>query len=249
MQTVAPVPFTKSFDAGPGSGGRIGLLVLGRDPVCEVECSALVSGGDVTLHVARIADPVDFRAETLAMLAEPICAAADSILADDRLDVVAVACASAVLAIGAEALAQKLKRARPSLEVTDPGTAAVAVLNAAGVRRLSLLLTTADPEVNERTISRYEAAGFEIARARTLCLADDKSMSTLSLHTISEALTAVAHPRSEAILAPCTAMRTWLTVAQSANAYNHPVLTGNRAMIMHARSLAAGIALPDFLRC
>ena len=249
MQTVAQVTLAKTFDAGPGSAGRIGLLVLGRDPVCELECADLVRGGDITLHVARIADPGDFRAETLAMLAEPICAAADSILAGDRLDVVAVACAAAVLAIGPEVLVQKLRRGRPSLHVTDPGTAAVAVLNAAGVRRLSLLFTTADPVVNERTIARYDAAGFEITRALTLGLPDDKSMSTLSLNTISEALVAAVHPRSEATLVPCTAMRTWLAIAQSASADAQPVLTGNHAMIVHAKSLALGTGLPACLKC
>ena len=247
MRDVIPVTTTRTFDAGPGPGGRIGLLVLGRDPVCELECAEVVGRGDVTLHVARVPDPPDFRAETLATLAGPIAASALSILAGDRLDVIAVACASAVLAIGPEVLEWTLRQHRPSVQVTDPGTAAVAVLRAVGARRLSLLLTTADPVVNQRTVARYEAAGFEIDRAITLSLADDKAMSTLSLQSIAEALAAADDPRSDAILVPCTALRTSLAVGRSRDRDDRPVLTGNRAMIVHAKCMALGAVLPQSL--
>lgn len=248
MQDVMPVTTARTFDAGPGPGGRIGLLVLGRDPVCELECADVVGRDDVTLHVARVADPADFSAETLATLAGPIAASAVSILAGDRLDVIAVACASAVLAVGPEVLARKLKQHRPAVQVTDPGTAAIAVLRAAGARRLSLLLTTADPVVNQRTIAGYEAAGFEVTRALTLSLADDKAMSTLSLRSISEALAAAEDQSSDAIFVPCTALRTWLAVGRSRGPGDRPVLTGNRAMIVHAKCLASGAALPASLK-
>ena len=247
MRDVVPVTTSRTFDAGPGSGGRIGLLVLGRDPVCELECADIVGKGDITLHVARVTDPADFRADTLAMLAGPIAAAASSILAGDRLDVIAVACASAVLAIGPEALARKLGLSRPSVRVTDPGTAAVAVLKAAGARRLSLLLTTADPVVNRRTVAKYEGAGFEITRALTLSLADDKAMSTLSLQSISEALAAAEDPASDTTFVPCTALRTWLAIDRGRSPRDRPVVTGNRAMMVHARSMVSGAALPASL--
>ena len=247
MQDATPVATSRTFDAGPGAAGRIGLLVLGRDPVCELECADVVGKGDVTLHVARVADPVDFRADTLAKLAGPIAESACSILAGDRLEVIAVACASAVLTIGPEALARKLRQSRPSVQVTDPGTAAIAVLKAAGARRLSLLLTTADPVVNQRTIAKYEAAGFEVIRALTLSLADDKAMSTLSLQSITEALAAVEAPRSDATFVPCTALRTWLAIGRFRNPRDRPVVTGNRAMMVHAKCMASGAALPASL--
>lgn len=247
MQTVLSVAGGNTFDAGPGSDGRIGLLVLGRDPVCELECADVVGPVDITLHVARIPDPADFRAGTLALLAKPIVATADSVLAGDRLDVLAVACASAVLAIGPMELTKMLRRTRPEVHVTDPGTAALAALKAAGVSRLSLLLTTSDPVVNQRTVMRFAEAGFEIVQAVTLSLADDKAMSTLSLESISRALAVAADPRSEVIFVPCTAMRTWQAIDASRRIGDCFVLTGNRAMIVHARCLASGSALPTSL--
>lgn len=245
MPSVAPVITPKVFDVGPGPRGRIGLMVLGRDPVCETECSYALTSQDLTLHVARIPDPIDFTRESLAALAQPIADVASTVLRDDRLDVIAVACSAAAMAIGRDSLSAILRLGRPQLKVTDPGAAAIAVLKAAGVRRLSLLLTTSDPAINERTVSVYEAEGFEVIRALTLGLADDRAMSTLSLDSIQQSLAEVDDPSAEVVLVPCTAMRTWQAIPKSLNSeLSGRVLTGNRAMMIHAMCLASDTALP-----
>ncbi|MBZ9726310.1 hypothetical protein LB554_20420 [Mesorhizobium sp. CO1-1-11] len=248
MPSVLPVTTDKNFDAGPGARGRIGLLVLGRDPVCETECAHALTREDQTLHVARIADPRDFTRQSLADLAQPIAKVADTLLRDDRLDVIAVACAAAALAIGRDELSAMLKLGRPNLKVTDPGAAAIAVLRAAGVRRIGLLLTTADSAINQKTVAAYEAEGFEVARALTLSLADDRAMSTLSIGSIRQALAEADDPSADVLLVPCTAMRTWQALPKlHASLLRGRVLTGNQAMMTHAMCLADGTDLPNSL--
>ncbi|MHC1550194.1 hypothetical protein [Phyllobacterium sp. K27] len=220
-------------------------MVLGRDPVCETECSYALTSQELTLHVARIPDPIDFTRQSLAALAQPIADVASTVLRDDRLDVIAVACSAAAMAIGRDSLSTILRLGRPQLNVTDPGAAAIAVLKAAGVRRISLLLTTSDPAINQRTVAGYEAEGFEVIRALTLRLAHDRAMSTLSLVSIQQSLAEADDPSAEVVLVPCTAMRTWQAIPKSMNSrLSGRVLTGNRAMMIHAMSLASGTALP-----
>jgi maleate isomerase len=223
-------------------------MVLGRDPVCETECNNALTSQELSLHVARIPDPIDFTREPLAALAQPIADVARTLLRDDRLDVIAVACSAAAMAIGRESLSNLLRLKRPELKVTDPGAAAIAVLKAAGVRRISLLLTTSDPAINERTVAVYEAEGIDVIRALTLGLADDRAMSTLGLDSIQQSLIEADDPSAEVILVPCTAMRTWQAIPKSMNSrLSGRVLTGNRAMMIHAMCLASDATLPRTL--
>lgn len=229
-----------AFDEGPGRRGRIGLLVLGSDPVCEIECATYLEDG-WSLHVGRIPDPADFSPGSFAGLEPGIVSAAGSILPRDRVDCIAIACASAATVIGRERLKSRLQAQRPGIAVTDPAQAALAVLKGAAVRRIALLLTTADRDVNARTLATYRDSGLTVVSARTFAFDTDREMSTATPACIAGALLDVDHPEAEVILVPCTALRTWQAALQPACAGLRPkVLTGNRALMLDAAALVDG---------
>jgi maleate isomerase len=212
-------------------------VVLANDPVCEIECGTYLAGSDISLHVTRVANPDDFSPEALVRLEPRILGAVGALLPDDRIDCIALACASAASAIGRPRLRQLIEERRPGVFLTDPGLAAIETMRAAGIRRISLLLTPTDPKTNAMAVQAYEEAGFEVLKALTCGLSTDRLMSTARLDFIRAALEEVDDPKAEAIFVPCTALRTWLAVESLPSELRTRLLTGNQALMSHAKAV------------
>lgn len=239
MNPVQQVKTELAFDRGPGPIGRIGLVVLANDPVCEIECASYLTDPAISLHVTRVPSPADFSPPTLAQLEPQIVSAVATLLPADRMDCIALACASAASAIGRPRLGDLVEQLRPGVSFTDPGQAAVEVMRIAGIRRISLLLTPTEPETNALAVRAYAEAGFEVLKAATCGLGTDRLMSTASLGFIQNTIAEVDHPRADIILVPCTALRTWMAIRSLPKTLCARVMTGNQAMMQHAKELVS----------
>lgn len=238
---------SKVFDLGPGLSGRVGLIVLADDPVAESEVAATLLNSGVSLSVTRMPTPMNYRHDTLKTLEPDVIAALGMLLPADRLSTVALACGALAGSLGRAHLQERISALRPGVTFTDPGLAALAVLRAQGARRISLLMTPEDEAINQAAAQAYVSQGFEIAWVGTLALRNDLEMSTLSIASICAALNEAASTDADTILVPCTAMRTWEAIPHLDATAGRKVLTGNRAMALHAQSLASGVALEKVL--
>src|SRR5512134_3558327 len=100
---------------------------------------AMVQGEDVAFYATRLANRNPTTLENLRAMAAGLGEAAAVILPGERLDAIAFACTSAVVALGADAVLGRLAARRPGVPCTTPMTAALAAFDRLGVRRIALL--------------------------------------------------------------------------------------------------------------
>ncbi|MBZ0261883.1 MAG: hypothetical protein K8F90_14945 [Hyphomicrobiales bacterium] len=246
-QPISSSAATKIFDGGPGPEGRVGLIVLADDPVAESEIAACLAGTGISLSVGRMPTPVNYSHETLKTLEPSVLQAMSTLLPADRLSTVALCCSALAGSLGRAHLAERIASDRPGVTFSDPGQAAIEVMRARGSRKISLLLTPEDDGINQAAAKFYASQGFSISWVASLALKNDLEMSTLSIDSICDALTGAAAADADTILVPCTAMRTWEAAKRLDHATSSRILTGNRALALHAQSLASKKPLREIL--
>jgi maleate isomerase len=118
------------LDGGLGDRARIGLIVLATDQSIEHEFRCLLNLPGVAVYHSRIENSPNITPETLAEMADGITDAARVIMPGLPMDVIAYACTSGAMVIGADAVAEKIHAARPGVACTTPMAATVAALQA-----------------------------------------------------------------------------------------------------------------------
>ncbi len=137
------------LDAGPGPGGRIGMVALATDAVSELDVARLLPAGEVALYVNRVENANTVTLESLAAMAHDLGRAAAGILPEAPLDAMIYSCTSGAITIGEERVFELLKRDRPGLPCTTPISAARAAFAALGVASVTVLTPYID-EINQR---------------------------------------------------------------------------------------------------
>jgi maleate isomerase len=240
MEGTVRVAFTP--DAGLGRRARIGLIVPATDQVSEHAMRAMLPGGDVAFYATRLANRNPTTLENLRAMAAGLGEAAAVILPGERLDAIAFACTSAVVALGAEAVLSRLAAGRPGVPCTTPMTAAVAAFDRLGMRRIALLTPYVD-EVNRSMCRFFADHGIEVTALASFGLESDADMARVPPDAIRDAGLLADSERAEALFISCTALPVFGLIARIEAAIGKPVVTSNQASIWAMRR-HAGLAAP-----
>lgn len=234
---VAMKPFVAQSDGGPTRHGAVGLVALATDHVCELDLRRIIPQDRLPLYVGRIGFAPEITVETLGAMRDGITAAASLILAGGRLDVLAYGCTSGTMVIGEDEVFARLRAARPGIACTSPPTAALAALQALGLRRIAVL-TPYTEAVNHRVVDYFSARGLDIAAFGAFNKESDAEIAAIAPASIVAAAQALDAPDIEGIFLSCTGLRGAAVVEELEARLGKPVVTSNQAMAWHAMRLA-----------
>jgi len=240
-QQNPPDTYTKldfALDDGIARRAAIGLVVLATDHTIEYEWRDLLRQEDVAFYECRLESSPDITPPRLAEIEARIAPAVSLLLPGERLDVVAFGCTSASMVIGEARVGARIREARPEIAFTTPITAALAALDALGVRRVALL-TPYVRTINDFMRDYIEARGVAVTRMASFEHADDNEVARIDSRSIRSAIEALArHDDADAVFVSCTSLRVAALVPELEARIGKPVLSSNYAMAWHALRLA-----------
>jgi maleate isomerase len=230
-----------AFDDGPARH-RIGLIALATDLTIEVDAAAVTGGGDVAVHVTRVAFENPVTAASLEAMAPALGAAAARILPGERLDALAFGCTSASAAIGDDVVRAAVTAERPDTPCVTPTSGLLAAARAAGVRRLAVLAPYTEPVARDLAVY-LERLGLEVTALTWLDVEDDRAIARITPATIEAAALDAFDPAADALFCSCTALRARALVPALERRLGKPVLTSNQVLLWHALR-SAGVTRP-----
>ncbi|NEK18981.1 hypothetical protein [Rhizobium leguminosarum] len=175
--------------------------------------------------------------EDLAGLTEMVDQAAELLVPEDALDVVAYACTSGTAISGLRSVEAKVRAVRPGVAVTTPLNAVCKAFAQHEIRKISAVMPYRR-EISNLVAKFLKAEGIETIRLGFFGLESDSDMGRLSLDCLTEAVLEVDTPDSEAIFLSCTALRTADLIQQLEDRIGKMVVTSNQAMFWHCLRLA-----------
>lgn len=229
------LPFTT--DAGIGTRGAVGLLVLETDQTIEHEFRAVWPREGVALYAARLHNDVAITPESLRAM-EPLIAPAAALLPPVPVGAIGFACTSGALMIGEAAVARHVASVRPGARVSDPVTAALAALGALGARRIGLL-TPYSRAITLALREKLMARGLAIPAVASFEEEDDAVVARITPASVMEAVLRLgAQDSCEAVFVSCTSLRVAAVVEAAEARLGKPVTSSNHALAWHLLRLA-----------
>lgn len=216
---------------------RIGLVALATDNTTEREYARICDPELTGVYVARVAYANPTTPENLRSMGPHIQAAAQSILPDQDLDVIAYACTAASVVLGDDHVFEAMRQAKPGASCVTPTSAAFAAFSALGVERISVL-TPYTRLVTEEITAYLESNGLTVVNAGHMGLEDDRDMARVSTKSILQAGVEAMDPEADALFISCTALRAAECVQAIETQTGKPVVTSNQAMVWRSLRLA-----------
>jgi maleate isomerase len=227
-----------TLDDGVAARAAIGLLVLATDQTMEHEFRHLIRLPGVAVYCARLFNDADIMPETLRAMRDRIAPAAELILPDIHLDVMAFGCTSASMALGEDEIFRQIHRARPAIACTTPVTAAFAAFKALRARRIGVLTPYA-PAVNAVVRDYLDRHGAEVAAFATFDRRDDREAARISVGSIAAGIAALARgARLDAVFVSCTSLRLAEQIAAIEADVGIPITSSDHALAWHCLRLA-----------
>jgi maleate isomerase len=216
----------------------VGLIALANDGTIEADVHAYLRAADIRVCTTRVRTPLRNTLASLIELGETLAGALAVLVPEGRLDVVAFGCTSGAMALGPETVRATLTRGRPSLQVTDPVSAALRGLARLGCGRIALL-TPYVPEVNAMVERFLIGQGLELLATGFFPLSDDNGRARVTEASVLDAARRLtADPAVEALFISCTALRSAGLVARIEDSIGRPVVTSNQALCWDSLRLA-----------
>jgi maleate isomerase len=236
---VATIGWTKLPVAlGAEPAVCVGLIALANDGTIEADVHDYLRAADIRIATTRVRTPLRNTLASLVDLGETIADAMTALVPEGRLDVVAFACTSGAMALGPETVRATVTRARPSLHVTDPVSAALRGLARLGCRRIALL-TPYLPEVNAMVQDFLTGQGLELRACGYFPISDDNARGRVTEASVLEAAKRLTDaPGIEALFISCTALRSAGLVQRIEDSIGRPVVTSNQALSWDSLRLA-----------
>ena len=236
--SIGPEP----ADLRPLALPRLGLIVLATDLTTEGDVRRLIPPQAAPVHGSRIAFANPTTPENLRGTGPRLAEAAALLVPGVPLAAITYACTSASVVLGEDAVREAIGTSRPGVPVVTPIGAAVKGLQALGSRRIAVL-TPYLPETTAPVVAYLDSLGFEVVRAHSLGMDDDREMARVPGHEIVAAARAADAPEAEALFISCTALPALAVVAEIEAALGKPVVTSNQACIWQMRH-HAGLTTP-----
>jgi maleate isomerase len=140
--------------------------------------------------------------------------------------------------IGEPRVAELIQRVRPNAKVTDPVTAAIAALNATGVRRVALLTPYLRP-INLRLRSALMERGLRIPVMGSFNESDDDIVARITQKSLLDAIVKIGSSSAcDGVFVSCTSLRVMRIAEQCEALIGKPVTSSNHALAWHMLRLA-----------
>ncbi|MEM6589599.1 MAG: arylmalonate decarboxylase [Pseudomonadota bacterium] len=220
---------TNVFDDGRHHRAKIGFVLLATEQTIEEDMFRLCPPG-VGLHFTRAAMPDSITIDTFLANAADLAPAAERLLPDGSLDVIAYACTSGSLVIGEDRVMAELSKGAPDATPTTLITGVLAALGAFDAKKVAVATPYLD-EINMREADYLEAAGFEVTNIRGLQIEKDSDIIRVRPDFIADFARATDTPDSDALFISCGALRTIDMVDQLEQELGKPVICSNQAMM------------------
>jgi maleate isomerase len=221
-----------TLDAGLGQLGRIGLILLATDQTLEHEFrQALHALPGTELYTTRLHNEVTISPESLSAMETRLSAAAATLVPQLPLDVVAYACTSATLMIGAHAVHARIHEARPGVACSTPMEAAVTALRALCLRRIAFLPPYTDV-INQRMREALLQQGFDVPVMGSWNIDDDDRVARLDAATLRRDIVALGTEEDvDGVFVACTNVRAMALIDELEQRLDKPVISSNSALI------------------
>lgn len=230
--------------ADTGGQKTFGLIVLSVDETIEHDFRRLLPH-EVYLHVSRLRSGDELGTETIAAMEDRLPAAAALLPPAADFDVVAYACTSASAQIGPERVAELVSSACTTTAVTNPLTAAIAAMQALGVKRLAIVSPYV-PEVAEPVRAAFEAAGINVLRTLSFGEAVEANVVRIDQASICAAAHEVVRDLNvDAIFLSCTNLRTMEVINGLEADLGVSVVSSNLALAWQMARLAGAKLSPN----
>lgn len=240
-RAIRSVADAAGFDDRP-TAKRIGLLLLATDHTSERDFERVCVPLGISVHCARIEYANPTTVENLRRMTPRLTDGAGLILPGEALDALYYACTAASVAIGDGVVREALGRAKPSVPVVTPPSAALLAFAALGLRRLALL-TPYTAAVTNEVAGYLEDHGTAIGGVACFGLEDDREMARLNADAIVAAAERSVGPDDEGLFVSCTALRVLEVADRIEQRIGRPVVTSNQAALWHVLHLI-GVAPP-----
>jgi maleate isomerase len=205
----------------------VGLLALGEDRVVAGEIGAFFANGNIEVLSTRVGMPSTLTLEGFRSMGEAFRRGAASL--SGRCSLVAVACASAAVAIGPARLSEIVEGGLPGTEAVEPITAYLESLTERSAKRIALVTPYA-PDTHRALAGLLQARGIAVATGFRLRVPAGHVPSDVAPASIYEAVSRAELGNVDCLVISCTALST-ASLLDDLEAYlGIPVVTTNRAL-------------------
>ncbi|MGI3184768.1 maleate cis-trans isomerase family protein [Nioella aestuarii] len=239
-----------TYDLAPqlGTQATIGLVTLQSDETIEHDMRRIFPLDGVAYYVTRVPSGTEVTNDTLAEMEGNLTGAASLFPAPTRFDVVGYGCTSGTSVIGADVVADMVKKGCETKAVTDPLTGLITACQHLGIQRLAVLSPYV-AEVNSSLISALGRAGIEVALLGTFNEEREEFAARIAPDSIADAAETLAKQGDfDALFLSCTNLRTLDVIDRIETATGLPVLSSNQVMGWHMARLAGVDPLQRFGR-
>jgi maleate isomerase len=230
------LPF--ALDGGIATKAALGLIVLATDHTIEHEWRAMLRLDGVAFYESRIWNSASITPETLRAMEGGIAESARLIRPGERIDVMAFACTSGAMVIGDDAVAARIREARPGVPATTPMAAAIAGLAALGARRVALLTPYVE-RINRMMRGHLEARGVAVPVMGSFNHENDNEVARIDAASIERAVLELGRNEAvDAVFVSCTSLRVAHLIEGLEAKLGKPVTSSNHALAWHSLRLA-----------
>lgn len=229
-----------------GSIGRwtLGLIVLQVDETIEIEFRRLLSP-ETALYVTRIPSGDALTPDSIATMEDHLPKAAGLLPPAARFDAVAYACTSGTALIGPDRVADLIRGACHTAQVTTPLGAATRALRALGATRIGLVSPYV-PSVAGPIRQAFENAGFQVTATLSFGEEVEAKVARIDPASVAGAAREVARTgRPDAIFLSCTNLRTLEILPELEAELGIPVLSSNQTLAWDMARLARAPVPPS----
>ena len=231
-----PVPGGKMED-NYGDKVRLGLIALCDDLAVDRDFARMVPDDRVALVTSRIFLEQPNSKRTFLDMADRIPDTVRLLCPLLRLDSVVFACTSATSYIGEDRVTELVHSARPGVNVTNPGSGAIAALKALGAQRVSVI--TPYTIANTANVVRMlNGGGIEAVQVSCFGFDTDMDIGSVPRSAYLEQARKTDHRDAEAIFISCTATKALDVIDDVEARLGLPCVTSNQAAFWHAMRMA-----------
>ena len=224
------------FDEGRHPRAKIGYVLLATEQTVQDDAMALRPEG-VGVHFTRVPIPDSITNESLGSVRDALAPAAELLLPDGTLDVIAYACTSGSLVVGEENVFAELNKGAPGAKATSLITGVIRALKTVGAKRIVVGTPYLD-EINARQADYLAKAGFEVLSITGMNLEFDSEMVRVAPDYIKEFALSLDRPDADAVFISCGALRSLDVIGAIEEAAGKPAICSNQAMIWDTLRLA-----------
>lgn len=240
-----PVPGGKMED-NYGEKVRIGLIALCDDVAVDRDFARMVPDDRVALVTSRIFLEQPNSQRTFLEMADRIPDTVRLLCPLLRLDSIVFGCTSATSFIGEARVTELVHNVRPGVNVTNPGSGAIAALSAFGAKRVSVI-TPYTVANTANVIRMLTAGGIESVQVSCFGFHTDMDIGSVPREAYLEVARNTDHRDAHAIFVSCTATKALDAIGDIEAATGLPCVTSNQAAFWHAMRLAGwNEAIPGF---